>query len=162
MPGCGKSTAAEWLAAKLGWTYVDTDSIIRFNTGQSIPEIFAAQGEEAFREHERSALWQTMDMSHVVVATGGGTPCWFDNMARMNASGLTIYLQCKPEELLRRLRLSAVNRPLFDGLDEAGLSRKLYEIQEQRGFFYAQSRLVLAPGWSLEYLYSVVNQRFGK
>lgn len=160
MPGSGKSTAAEWLARKLGWTYVDTDQIVRFNTGKSIAAIFEDEGEEAFRIHEQSALWQTMDMQHLVVATGGGTPCWFDNMERMNATGLTVYLQCEPAELQRRLRLSAVNRPLFDGLDEAGLSRKLYEMQEQRGFFYAQSKLVLTPGWSLEDLYSIVNQQY--
>lgn len=159
MPGSGKSTAAEWLARKLGWTYVDTDQIVRFNTGKSIAAIFEDEGEEAFRIHEQCALWQTMDMQHLVVATGGGTPCWFDNMERINATGLTVYLQCEPAELQRRLRLSAENRPLFDGLDEAGLSRKLYEMQEQRGVFYAQSKLVLVPGWSLEDLYSIVNQQ---
>lgn len=158
MPGSGKSTAAEWLAGKLGWTYVDTDIIIQFNTGKSIAEIFEEEGEEAYRVHEKCALLQTFDMQDVVVATGGGTPCWFDNMEQMNAAGLTIWLQCNPEELGRRMRQDNAVRPLFTGLNERELSLKLYEMQEQRGFFYTQSKLVMASGWSLVDLYSVVNQ----
>lgn len=158
MPACGKSTAAKWLAGKLGWTYVDTDSIVQFNTGKSIAEIFEEDGEEAFRVHEKCALLQTFDMQELVVATGGGTPCWFDNMEQMNAAGLTIWLQCNPEELGRRMSQENAGRPLFAGLDERELSLKLYEMQEQRVFFYAQSKLVMAPGWLLEDLYSVVNQ----
>jgi len=158
MPGCGKSTAAKWLAGKLGWTYVDTDTIVQFNTGKSIAEIFEEDGEEAFRVHEKCALLQTFDMQELVVATGGGTPCWFDNMEQMNAAGLTIWLQCNPEELGRRMKQDTAVRPLFAGLNERELSLKLYEMQEQRGIFYAQSRLVLAPGWSLVSLYDAVNQ----
>jgi len=158
MPGSGKSTAAEWLAGKIGWTYVDTDIIIQFNTGKSIAEIFEEEGEEAYRIHEKCALLQTFDMQDVVVATGGGTPCWFNNMEQMNAAGLTIWLQCNPEELGRRMRQDNAVRPLFAGLDEHELSLKLYEMQEQRVLFYAQSRLVMASGWSLVDLYSVVNQ----
>jgi shikimate kinase len=158
MPGSGKSTAAEWLAGKIGWTYVDTDIIIQFNTGKSIAEIFEEEGEEAYRIHEKCALLQTFDMQDVVVATGGGTPCWFNNMEQMNAAGLTIWLQCNPEELGRRMRQDNAVRPLFAGLDEHELALKLYEMQEQRVLFYAQSRLVMASGWSLVDLYSVVNQ----
>ena len=158
MPGSGKSTAAKWLAEKLGWAYVDTDEIVCFNTGKTIAGIFEEEGEAAFRIYEQGALWQTMDMQHLVVATGGGTPCWFDNMEQMNAAGLTIWLQCNPEELGRRLRQDNALRPLFAGLEQQELSLKLYEMQEQRGIFYAQSRLVLAPGWSLVSLYNAVNQ----
>ena len=158
MPGCGKSTAAEWLAGKLGWTYVDTDSILQFNTGKSIGEIFEEDGEEAFRVHEKCALLQTFDMQEVVVATGGGTPCWFDNMDLMNSAGLTIWLQCNPEDLGRRIKKDTAARPLFAGLYERELSQKLYEMQEQRGFYYAQCQLVMAPEWQLLDLYSTVNQ----
>ena len=158
MPGSGKSTAAKWLAEKLGWTYVDTDEIVCFNTGKTIAGIFEEEGEAAFRIYEQGALWQTMDMQHLVVATGGGTPCWFDNMEQMNAAGLTIWLQCNPEELGRRLRQDNALRPLFAGLEQKELSLKLYEMQEQRGFFYAQCQVVMPVDWQLEDLYLVANQ----
>jgi shikimate kinase len=158
MPGVGKSTAAAWLAERLGWTYVDTDSIIRFNTDKSIADIFRESGEEAFRMHERNALFQTMELQRAVIATGGGTPCWFDNMERMNASGLTVYLQADLVELCRRLSVSGAGRPLFSSLNAGELSLKLYEMQEARAVFYAQSKLVLPPGWTNDSLYSVVSQ----
>jgi shikimate kinase len=159
MPGSGKSTAAEWLARKLGWTYVDTDQIVCFNTGKSIAAIFEEEGEEAFRIYEQGALWQTMDMQHLVVATGGGTPCWFDNMERMNAAGLTVHLSCSPEELRRRIELSADIRPLFGARNERELSLKLYEMLDARGPFYAKCRIIMGPDWQFEDLYNVVNQR---
>lgn len=137
---------------------MDTDSIIHFNTGQSIAEIFEKEGEKAFRIHEKLAIQQTMDVQHAVIATGGGTPCWFDNMERMNAAGLTLYLPCSIEELGRRLMQDNAVRPIFAGLDERELSLKLYEMQEQRVFFYAQCQLVMAPDWQLVDLYDVVSQ----
>lgn len=158
MPGVGKSTAAAWLAEKLGWTFVDTDEMIRFNTGKSIPEIFEEEGHSAYRIHEKSALWQTFDLQHAVIATGGGTPCWFDNMERMNTAGITVYLQADLVELCRRLSVSDADRPLFSRLNASQLSLKLYEMQEARAGFYAQSQFVMPPDWTMELLYSVVNQ----
>lgn len=158
MPGAGKTTAALWLAERLGWTFVDTDATVEGNTGESVEDIFRVHGEEAFRVHEQAALWQTLDLSQAVIATGGGTPCWFDNMEMMNRAGLTVYLASETEELCRRLRAAADIRPLFQGLKDSDLSLKLYEMLEHRRPFYTQCQLQLPVNWGLMDLYYAVIQ----
>ncbi len=110
MPGSGKSTLGRQLAQAWGWGFTDLDETIAQDVGLSIPEIFARHGEDFFREAEASAL-RACQTAPLVVATGGGTPCFHDNLALMNTRGLTVWLAVSLAELNRRLQQSTPHAP---------------------------------------------------
>jgi len=111
--GSGKSTTGKKLASGLGWSFVDLDKKIEEETGRKIPEIFSKQGEEYFREVERRVLRAMESLSEVVISTGGGAPCYHDNMEHMLGNGITIYLKLTPVQLKQRLAVSKGERPLI-------------------------------------------------
>jgi len=112
--GAGKTTIGEQLAERLEYNFLDMDYMIEEKIQQSVSQIFSELGEEKFRQLERECLEKISTERNVVVATGGGAPCFYDNMERMNACGLTVYLNLSPEELQERLELSHKNkRPLL-------------------------------------------------
>lgn len=112
--GSGKTTLGKMLAKELGYSFVDMDSFIEQRNFQSVSQIFSEKGEAEFRLLEQSALHEVADFENVVVSTGGGAPCFFDNIDYMNAHGLTVYLQLTPAELATRLESSQANkRPLI-------------------------------------------------
>ena len=90
--GCGKSTIGRKVAALMGINFIDLDKFIEERNFKSVPDIFAQEGELAFREKERQALLEVSQFEDIVVGTGGGAPCFFDNMKLMNDAGITIYL----------------------------------------------------------------------
>lgn len=90
--GCGKSTLGKKLATKLGYDFIDLDYQLEKQMGTSIGNYFAANGEEAFRKLESKTLKEFDYPINGVIATGGGTPCYFDNMDWMNSNGITIYM----------------------------------------------------------------------
>ena len=101
--GSGKSTAGKKLASLMGWTFVDLDKKIEEFAGKSIPEIFAQDGETSFREIEAKILRSLNSLKNTVISTGGGTPCYSDNMEYMLDTGLTLYLKLTPGQLKSRL-----------------------------------------------------------
>ena len=115
MPGSGKTTLGKKLAIEWGISFVDLDAIIELKEGQAIKDIFKEKGEDHFRKLETSALVELAATNEAqVVATGGGTPCFNNNMQTMNESGTTIYLDVPVEELVRRLEADkAGDRPLL-------------------------------------------------
>ncbi|RYF99794.1 MAG: shikimate kinase, partial [Chitinophagaceae bacterium] len=101
--GCGKSTKAKQLASRLNCPVIDIDAVIVEREGKTIAEYFELHGEAGFRNLERETL-RTFDYPETcVVATGGGLPCFFDNMEWMNENGTTVYLQMEPAQLVSRL-----------------------------------------------------------
>lgn len=141
--GSGKTTFGRALAARLAVPFVDLDAQIEATEGRTIPQIFAEAGEAAFREIERKHLRDTSRYSEAVVATGGGAPCFFDNMAWMNKSGTTIYLQASPQILFERLEKEAAGRPLLAHLGPESLQRVIVETLEKREWFYAQAQFTV-------------------
>lgn len=141
--GCGKSTLGKALAHAMGWHFADLDDLFITRYSMSIPEYFAAYGEDGFRVAERDVLTDSFSMNHYVFATGGGAPCFFDNIEQMNNHGLSIYLKLPPEALAKRLHNGRQGRPLVaDTNDEDMLlfiTQKLYE----REPFYNQAGLVI-------------------
>ena len=97
--GCGKTTIGKRLAKSLGWDVIDMDSRIENRYRKTIPDIFASEGEESFRKKERFILEELSSLENVVVSTGGGAPCFFDNIDVMNSSGLCVYIRMTPEAL---------------------------------------------------------------
>ena len=101
--GSGKSHVGKKLAAALYAPHMDLDSLIESSTGMSIKEIFAKHSEAYFRLLERRALHNTAFGPKRIVATGGGAPCFYDNMDWINRHGLAIYLDATPQVLAERL-----------------------------------------------------------
>ena len=89
--GCGKSTIGKRLAQKLSLSFIDLDAHIQNNYRKTIADLFDEKGEEAFRRIEQQALMEVADFEDVLVSTGGGAPCFFDNMEVMNRAGVTVY-----------------------------------------------------------------------
>jgi len=143
--GSGKSTFGKKLANKLGYEFVDLDAWIEKDLGKSIPQLFENEGENAFRELEKQALEQVLEQTNVVISTGGGTPCYFDNMQKIVSAGLTIYLKLGARELTARLLDSKTERPLVIGKSPEALYAFVQEKLEEREPFYTQAHKSFRP-----------------
>ena len=141
--GCGKSTIGRKVATLLGMNFIDLDKYIEERNFKSVPDIFAQEGEEAFRQKERQALKEVAQFEDIVVGTGGGAPCFFDNMQQMNDAGITIYLAPDNETLAFRLLKSKTERPLIAGKNKEELIQFINTALEKRSPFYEQSKIVI-------------------
>lgn len=142
--GSGKSSIGRGVARRLGYRFADMDVEIERRVGMSVAEFFAIQGEGAFRTKEREVLEELTREDSMVVATGGGAPCFGDNMEQMNIAGLTIYLKMAPEKLLTRLMHGQAKRPLLAGKSPDELLTYIAENLEKREPFYSRAKLVVA------------------
>lgn len=152
--GCGKSTVGAVAARRLGFRFVDMDRELEREAGCSVSEIFARSGEEGFRAMEREFIERMSDNGgDCVVATGGGAPCFGDNMRRLNEAGVTVYFKMSPEKLASRLRFGRAKRPLIRDLGDEELQSFIAENLERREPYYSQARLVIdCDGASDEYI----------
>ena len=141
--GSGKSTFGAELAKILGYSFTDLDTSIEEKAGKSIAEIFEKDGEEAFRKIEQDALKETEKLKDHVISTGGGTPCFFDNMAWMNAHGKTVYIKLFDSELYKRLSDDDKERPLLKDIDEEELRGFIYKTLRQRAYWYHQAQIII-------------------
>jgi len=140
--GCGKSYLGKQLAQSLGWDFLDMDDFLEANEGLSISQIFAEGGETLFRQLERNYLQATYDFENTVVATGGGAPCFFDNVDWMNTHGLTIYLKTPVSILVDRLKSETNHRPLLAGKTDMELSDFIKTKLAERSPFYQQAQYI--------------------
>jgi len=141
--GSGKTTAGKKLASFLGWEFSDLDKLIEEKAGMTIPEIFKIQGEESFRKLESDLLRSIESDENLVISTGGGAPCFNENMDYMNKTGLTIYLRLNPGQLKSRLLNGMAERPLLKDLDENGLLDFITSKLDEREVWYAKSKLIV-------------------
>ena len=111
-PGCGKSSVGKKLAAKLGYGFVDLDEAFEEEYHISIPDFFQKYNETAFRSCERKVLINKLQLDNVVISSGGGTPCFSDNMQLMKDSGIVVYIKMAPASLFDRLSHAKRPRPL--------------------------------------------------
>ncbi len=116
--GCGKSYTGQRLATALSLPFLDLDEAIERSTGKTISQIFTDDGEAAFRDLETATLRQTAELGATVVSTGGGAPCFNDNMDWMNAHGVTVFLDPPVSVLLQRLELGRAHRPVLQPAQE--------------------------------------------
>ena len=140
--GCGKSTKAKQLASRLNCPVIDLDAVIVAEQGKSITDYFAENGEADFRTLESETLKNYDYPETCVVATGGGLPCFFDNMEWMNANGKTVYLQMTPPQLVSRLH-NREKRPLLKGMDDEQLLAFVEMKLSERNAFYTQAQIVV-------------------
>lgn len=140
--GSGKTTWGKKIASSLGLSFVDLDLEIVNFIGMSIPAYFDTYGEEAFRTLERDFLRKQANRTGVVVSTGGGTPCYFDNMQWMKANGLVVYLYHSPKSLWSRLSKSDVRkRPVLKGLTGEALFSFITSKLQEREPYYDQAQI---------------------
>ena len=133
--GTGKTVIGKRLARELGYEFVDTDSLIEEQEGQSVSEIFRNLGEAHFRKVEKRVIHQVSDRDGIVVATGGGAVLDPDNVAALRKRGLMIGLAAQRQAILSRLEGQG-DRPLLNTQDREGEVRRLLK---HRRPFYAQA-----------------------
>jgi shikimate kinase len=137
MMGAGKSTVGRLLATKLAVPFVDLDERIAAEAGATIPEIFADEGEDGFRNREAAALVRACSAGAAIVAAGGGAVRFGDNLDRMLDAGLLIWLDAPIEALAARVG-DARDRPLLATGDP---KQKLQQLLDERRPFYARAQL---------------------
>ena len=142
--GSGKSVLGRKLSKKLKISFIDIDELIEIKTGQKVSEIFSNKGENVFRETEHECLKEIILNENIVVATGGGTPCFYDNMEIINNNGISVYLKYNPGILASRLISSSIERPLIKQLnDKKALKLYIEELLEKREKYYLKSKYVI-------------------
>lgn len=139
--GSGKSTMGRKLSKLLGLNFIDLDKYVEERFFKTIPAIFSEEGEKGFREKERRSLLEVSHFENVVISTGGGAPCFFDNMEVMNNTGFTVYLAPDTETLARRILKSKTERPLVSGKSREELLAFINDTLRIRSPFYEKARL---------------------
>ncbi len=145
--GCGKSTLGKALDRSTELQFIDLDNYIERRFHANIRDIFASRGEEAFRDMERRMLEEVSQFEDTVVGCGGGTPCFFDNMERMNASGTTVWLNASTDRLWERLRVGRRRRPLIAALSDDELRAFIDEQLAIRHPYYTRAQYEFDADW---------------
>ncbi|WP_158825292.1 shikimate kinase [Mucilaginibacter lacusdianchii] len=140
--GCGKTTLGRKLAAKLNYTFYDLDQLLEEQAGMSVAEYFSSFGETAFRVAEAEILKQTPYAENAVISTGGGLPCFFDNLTWMNTNGQTVYIKLSPKTLASRLESGKDERPLLRDKHGDELVAFIADKLSERESFYEQAHII--------------------
>jgi shikimate kinase len=138
--GCGKSTLGRRLSKHTGLQFVDMDHYIEERNCKTVPQIFAEDGEGEFRKKEQKALQELSEFTDIIIATGGGAPCFFDNIDVMNKTGKTIYMNIDPAVLADRLLQSKTERPLIKGKSRKELVDFIDKTLKKRNEFYMKAQ----------------------
>lgn len=141
--GCGKSKLGKSIAAKLDLPFIDLDDMVELQTQMTIPELFATLGENGFREKEKETLQTAAFANNAIIATGGGAPCFFDNMEWMNNNGITVFIDTPVKVLADRLINARVERPLVKGKSFEELMEFIRSKLQERKPFYSQAKITL-------------------
>ena len=147
--GSGKTTVGKKLARQLDYDFVDTDELIVAMAGKTVQAIFDTEGEDAFRLLEHSVLKSLANRINTVISTGGGTPCFFNNMQIMKKTGIVIYLKMHPNSILKRLKLAKNPRPLLRNIPEEELLPFITNQLIRREQFYLNAHFTI-KGESLD------------
>jgi shikimate kinase len=142
--GSGKSQLGKKLAALLGTGFIDLDLLISQQEKKSVPEIFQQAGEEEFRRLERVYLERIISEDQVsVIALGGGTVCFNNNLARVKEAGILVYIELNAAALFDRLKNGAQGRPLLKGLSGDAMLQKITKLLQERKTFYEQAHVTV-------------------
>ncbi len=139
--GVGKTTIGKKLAKKLVMEFIDLDGFIGLNEGVTVQRLIEEKGEPDFREIERKYLKELSKKDNLLISTGGGTPCFFDNMETINRNGTSIYLKMDEKSLVNRLVNHTESRPLIAGKNKEELAEFVNQHLKKRTPFYEQAKL---------------------
>lgn len=141
--GCGKTTQGKKLAKEMGYYFIDLDEYIANKFDKNITDIFKEVGETEFRIIETNALNECINENQkTIIATGGGTPCFNNNLELMKHSGKIIYLKMTPLELFGRLFNEKGDRPLIKDKEDQDMLLYIENLLSTRAVFYNQADLV--------------------
>lgn len=139
----GKTTLGKKLANKLAIPFIDSDTAIEELVHSSVQQIFETKGEDSFRKLENDFIQNYNFPESFVLSTGGGMPCFYDNIFILNKLGTTFYLERSEKELANRLLQAKEKRPLVDGKSAEELESYIVEVMKNRKPFYEQSNFIL-------------------
>lgn len=134
--GSGKSYWGKVWAKENGYSFYDLDAKIEQAFKMTVEQIFEKHGEEKFREIERLYLRKFENKKKYLLASGGGTPCFFDNMEWMQQHGLVIYLKASPQYLLEKVMDETAKRPLLKKVNSSELLFFIQKKLREREPFY--------------------------
>lgn len=140
--GSGKSAVGKILSERMKYEFIDSDSYIQNKEELTIPQIFANKGEVYFRRKEHLYLKELLNLDQKVLALGGGTPCYGNNMQMIlnSESAISIYLKASIPTLAQRLKPEKDGRPLISHLNnDADMIEFIGKHLFERSFFYSQS-----------------------
>ena len=146
--GSGKSTIGPILANTLGFEFVDVDKFVEQKADKRIVDIFATEGEQVFRSIERSTLLEVTTRDHCVISLGGGTIANEENFRLIRESGIIVYLQLTPEEIVHRVHHRS-DRPLLTGADGNKLppdemQQRVQDLLRRREQFYDRADVIIS------------------
>ena len=141
--GAGKTTVGNALSRQLGIPFYDLDWYIETRMRKSVAQIFEERGEEGFRRIEYNMLHEVAEFENVIISTGGGTPCFFDNMDYLNQQGDTIYLKATPDVLYAHLKMGRTVRPLLLNKTPEEMQLFIAEQLAKREPYYSRARHTL-------------------
>jgi len=137
--GTGKTSVGRLVADQLGFEFLDTDELIQVRTGRTIADIFAKEGEPAFRQLERQVVQELSTREKTVIATGGGLPTNAENLAALKSFALVICLWASAEKIWERVRNQS-HRPLIHDADP---QKKIRDLLAVRKPFYHQADVLI-------------------
>ena len=142
--GSGKTHWGRQLALKLQVPFFDLDEVIASEASQSVGDMFDQLGEEYFRTRERDTLDHLIDQHQsLVLSTGGGTPCFFNNISRMKKNGIVVWLNTPVETLAERLMREKSKRPLIKNVPDHELKAFIIRKLNERRMYYEQAHVIL-------------------
>jgi shikimate kinase len=144
--GSGKSRTGREAASKLNFLFTDLDDLFEERYKISVLDFFEKYDENSFRKIERSLLQETALEDDMVIATGGGTPCFFDNMDFINKHGISIYLKPDFSQLVNRLKIVRKKRPLLKDLKMENFADYIRHQLAEREVFYTKADYILEDG----------------
>lgn len=147
----GKSWLGKELAKESGMEFIDCDELFEERYRITILDFFNKYGEELFRTLERKILRETIQFENTVIATGGGLPCFFDNMDFILKSGVSLYLRMECKELMSRIRGIKKKRPLLADIGSSGLENYVRDQLKEREPFYTKATYIFdGPDYPLQ------------
>lgn len=141
--GSGKSTIGKYIANDMKWEFIDMDNYFEKKHNCTIKEYFAKYGEDQFRVAENEVVKELSTAENAVIATGGGAPCYYDNMDIMNSAGATIYINVEPEDLANRLSKAKSKRPLLANKSDEELLDYIKSKLGEREEHYRKAKMVV-------------------
>lgn len=143
--GAGKSTLGKAVARSMNRQFLDLDESLEYGEGMSIKSMFDIHGEAWFRQKEAENLRRVVEGASpgAIISTGGGAPCFHDNMAFLLEHTTTILLEVTPKELARRLEPGRAHRPLISHLSKDGFLDWIEDKLAERNEWYQQSEVII-------------------
>ena len=141
--GSGKSHWGRLWAAAHNFNFIDLDEELEKHEQKTVAAIFETRGEDYFRQKETILLRSLTAQSNSIVSCGGGTPCFFDNMAWMNKNGLTIFLEATTQFILKNIKNEKDKRPLIKEKSDAELLLFIDLKLKERQPYYSKAKIIL-------------------